>query len=236
MIQGGQDLGFDLIADRAFVFCGTGGGTGGICPGGLGPGMVCPQLGNGFRFGFFTAGAAVINRPSGGAGCIFTVGFLPVVVQGRGGLLFHSSAAGAGIAGLAWSNASGVRLAGDSPDMAGAQLGDGFCLGFITTGAAIANHTGDKAGSGCTGGFDPVVLQSGEGFGLFGRTDGTDIINLSGSGAGGRGPGRFSPGVVLGQLGNSFHLGFITAGTVVIDGSCGDAGCRGAAGFRPVVA
>ena len=149
---------------------------------------------------------------------------------------FDRAADGAGITGLAWSNASGVRLVGGSPDMAGAQLGDGFCLGFITTGAAIANHTGDKAGSGCTGGFDPVVLQSGEGFGLFGRTDGTGIINLSGSGAGGRESGGLCPGVVLGQLGNAFHLGFITAGTVVIDGSCGDAGCRSAAGFRPVVA
>ena len=45
-----------------------------------------------------------MNRSSGGAGGIFTVGFLPVVVQGRSGLLFHSSAAGAGITGLAWSN------------------------------------------------------------------------------------------------------------------------------------
>ena len=63
VIQGGQDLGFDLIADSAFVFCGTGGGTGGICPGGLGPGMNRAYSRSGWRYDHGFPAVRHVQRP-----------------------------------------------------------------------------------------------------------------------------------------------------------------------------
>ena len=102
-----------------------------------------------------------MNRPSGGAGGIFTAGLLPIVVQGRGGLLFYLAATGAGIAGPAGHGAGGGCLAGDGPNMAGAKLGDGLRFGLATAGAGIEDGPSGQTGGGGTAGFIPCVIQSG---------------------------------------------------------------------------
>lgn len=102
-----------------------------------------------------------MNGAWSGTGGIFTAGLLPIVVQGRGGLLFYLTATGTGVACPAGSGTGGVGLAGNGPDMAGAKLGDGLRFCLVTAGTGVENGPGSQAGGRGTAGFVPIVVQGG---------------------------------------------------------------------------
>ena len=96
-----------------------------------------------------------------GTGGIFPTGLLPIMVQGRGGLLFDLSTTGTGVASPAGRGTGGGGLAGDGPDMAGTKLGDGLRFGLATAGAGVKDGPSGQTGGGGTAGLIPCVVQSG---------------------------------------------------------------------------
>ena len=107
MIQGGKGFGFRLMTGGAPVISRAGGGAGGLRAGSLGPGVVLCKFGNRLCFRLITAGTVIMDGARSGTGGIFPTGLLPIMVQGRGGLLFDLSTTGTGVAGPAGRGTGG---------------------------------------------------------------------------------------------------------------------------------